>query len=100
MKYSAISALLLASTLPIAANAAPVCDQREKFLETLRKLYSEDLSAIGVTAEGKLVELLVSDGGTWTILLTSPNGRSCAVSAGKGWSRTPEDAGALQFSLF
>ena len=58
MKYSAISALLLASTLPIAANAAPVCDQREKFLETLRKLYSEDLSAIGVTAEGKLVETI------------------------------------------
>lgn len=100
MKYIAILAVLLVSTLPVAANAAPVCDKRAKFLETLQKHYSEDLSSIGVTADGKVLEVLVSEAGTWTILLTSPSGRSCAVTAGKGWSRTAQDPMAFQFSLF
>ena len=80
--------------------AAPVCDDRADFLKTLQDRYQEQLSSIGVTADGKLVELLVSEKGGWTLLLTSPDGKSCAVSAGRKWTRAPEEDPSLQFSLF
>jgi hypothetical protein len=39
-----------------------------------------------VTNSGGLVEVL-SDGkgGTWTIIVTTPQGMSCLVAAGEGW---------------
>jgi len=41
---------------------------------------------LGVTAQGALVEVLSADEGeTWTIILTTPQGRSCLVAAGEGW---------------
>ncbi len=37
-------------------------------------------------ASGALVELLTTkDGTTWTIILTSPQGRSCLIASGEGW---------------
>jgi len=52
----------------------------------LAKKYQERRVAVGVTSAGGLVEVLTSaDGGTWTILVTAPNGQSCIVSAGEGW---------------
>ena len=32
-----------------------------------------------------MVEIFVSDNGTWTILATGTDGKSCVLSAGEGW---------------
>ena len=46
--------------------------------------------AVGVTNKGALVEVLTSaDGGTWTIIVTTPQGMSCLVAAGEGWRFLP-----------
>ena len=40
--------------------------------------------ALGLASNGGLLEVLTSgNGGTWTIILTMPNGVSCLVAAGK-----------------
>ncbi len=70
---------------------AQACAPRDTVLGHLAKKYGEAPVAIGVTNKGGLVEVLTtSDGNTWTIIVTTPQGLSCFVAAGEGWrSRQP-----------
>jgi hypothetical protein len=44
--------------------------------------------ALGVTANGGLLEVLTAkDGSTWTIILSTPQGLTCMTAAGEGWRR-------------
>ena len=62
------------------------CDQRDNVLGLLAERYRELPIAVGVTSEGSLVEVLTdAKGGTWTIIVTSPEGLSCLVLSGEGW---------------
>ena len=70
---------------PTAANAQQVCAERTGVLKTLDQRHKEAPKALGLTASGQVVELLVSDKGTWTIIVTAPNGVSCLVAAGESW---------------
>ncbi len=72
---------------PIAL-AEPSCNRRGDVLALLAKKYQEAPVAAGVTSSGGLVEVLTtSDGGTWTIILTTPYGWPCLMAAGEGWRR-------------
>ena len=52
----------------------------------LAETYGEEPRAIGVIANGSLLEVLAGpDGATWSILITTPQGRSCLVAAGEAW---------------
>ena len=68
------------------AMAQPQCNERDNVLELLAKKYQETPIAAGVTNTGGLVEVLTdTKGGTWTIIVTTPQGMSCLVAAGEGW---------------
>ena len=67
------------------APAGMVCGERSKFLAHLGKNYKEVPAAMGVTASGRVLEVLTSSDGTWTIIMTHPNGVTCLVSAGQAW---------------
>lgn len=41
--------------------------------------------AVAVTSRGRLLEVLVSPSGSWSLVLTAPGGRSCLVAAGSDW---------------
>ncbi len=78
--------------MPVAPIAAPrpaqpmACFPRDAALSRLAAKYGESLVAVGVTSKGALVEVLTSsDGGTWTIILSMPNGTSCLITSGEGW---------------
>lgn len=67
-----------------------VCNTRDDVLERLATKYQEVLIAGGVTNSGGLVEVFTtSDGSTWTIIISTPQGLSCLVATGEGW-RTKE----------
>ncbi len=73
-----------------AALAEPQCDERDNVLAVLAKKYQETPIAAGVTNTGGLVEVLTdTKGGTWTIIVTTPQGMSCLVAAGEGWRNIP-----------
>ena len=73
-----------------SAQAQSACGKRAQVLEWLADTYREKPVAIGVTGTGALVEVVASGAGaTWTILLTSPSGRSCLLAAGEGWRVRP-----------
>ncbi|MFH1805351.1 MAG: hypothetical protein ABID63_10740 [Pseudomonadota bacterium] len=88
--WKAISLLtMLAATITIATPASaapPVCGDREKVLSNLSAKYAEEPVAVGVTANGGVIEVLKApDGATWTILFTHPLGPSCLIASGEAW---------------
>ncbi len=81
--------LALGAGLALVASSAmaqPQCNERDHVLKLLAKKYKETPIAAGVTNTGGLVEVLAAaKGGTWTIIVTTPQGVSCLVAAGEGW---------------
>lgn len=78
------------STMPSAAQAQMVCDDRGTVVSTLDKGYSEKPVSMGLSSNGAVVEVFVSETGTFTIIMTRPSGLSCLVAAGENWEDLPE----------
>lgn len=77
----------LATVPPVVAPSPAVttpCPPRDFVLGQLAQRYGEAPIAFGVTSTGGLVEVL-SNGNTWTIIVSMPDGTSCMVAAGEGW---------------
>ena len=100
MVVPALAAAAILNAPETTARAQPLaqvqqCDQRARVIGHLAKKYKEAPVAIGVTTSGGMVEVLTTaDGGTWTIILSNPNGISCLVAAGEGWRALPFDRAA------
>ena len=72
--------------MPCPASGLATCMDRDTALKQLDRKYQEVPVAAGMTNSGGLVEVLTtSDGSTWTIIVTTPQGMSCLVAAGEGW---------------
>ena len=80
--------LLLALTFSPAAAATVRCGPYEDVLRWLDAKFSEvPLGSCMISGpQRQLVEVLVSNSGTWSIIVTSPQGRSCIVMYGDNWS--------------
>ena len=76
-----------------AQQARPVCSDRTKFLNALSSIHSESPVAMGLVTNGSVVEVLASKTGSWTILVTWSDGRSCVVAVGEGWEALKTTAG-------
>lgn len=86
------SSLLLVSAAILCAGPAgaqTVCGGHAKFTETLAQKYEEMPSAYGIVGQRNLVELFVSKTGTWTMLVTRPDGTSCVLATGQSWEQVP-----------
>lgn len=78
---------IAASTAVLAssASAQTLCGERQNFISHLGKNHHEATTAMGLTSSGKVIEVLTSEKGTWTIIVTNPDGRSCLIAAGEDW---------------
>lgn len=73
---------LLATCAPAAAQDIQ-CAPREPLGAKLATQYDEHARAIGLTSNGMLMELFASlEDGSWTMLLTRPNGMACIIASG------------------
>ena len=72
-----------------SAFAETFCAPHNDLVEYLRDAYREEPAAVGTTADGNQLEILVSRNGSWTLIVTTPEGRSCAEVAGNGWRSPP-----------
>ena len=62
---------------------------REQILEAFGKDFREQPIGIGLSRNGVILTLLASPRfHTWTLLITHPNGMTCAVDAGESWQPT------------
>ena len=86
---SVLAVMTAFAVLTPAVSAETVCGEREKFIDHLSTSYNEAPRAIGLASNGNVLEVLVSAGGTWTIIVTRPNGMSCVVASGEAWEDLP-----------
>jgi len=85
MWKSLLAVTLVALPAQTFAGSMP-CSDRDDVLSQLGNKYKEAPSAVGVANNGGLIEVLTStDGSTWTIILSMPNGKSCLLAAGEEW---------------
>ncbi len=81
--------IVLFASFPAFAQQRP-CAARDAALTKLSQNYGENPVALGLTSEGNVLEVLASDNGTWTIIVTTPQGMSCGVASGQAWSKAPK----------
>ena len=84
------SAVMALWSMPVQAQQQSPCANRADFLNHLSANYKEAPVAMGLTANGGLLEVIASQNGSWTIIVTTPNGLSCGVASGKSWESTAE----------
>ena len=87
-----IGALVVGSFLFLSSKALAqaVCGAHAKVKDNLRETYAEAPVSVGVTTSGAVIEVFASPQGTWTLVLTQPNGLSCLIAAGQDWESLPK----------
>ncbi len=72
--------------LTTAAQAQMACGTRDSVVETLGEKYGETRRGAGLAGPAAIFEIWASEAtGTWTILMTTPNGLTCVMAVGDGW---------------
>lgn len=80
----ALTASAQSPTMPSPDNpTADVCGSRTVLVERLLSEFKENQAAVGTLHENAILEVFVSPEGTWTILATGTDGRSCVLAAGQ-----------------
>ncbi len=102
--YGSIAAVLMALTsmfsyqanaqsltTPQGTSSSPpaFCDKRRFITQSLTKDYKEDPVSMGVANTGAVIEIFASESGSWTMVMTKPNGISCMIAAGSHWESLP-----------
>ncbi|MBT3361919.1 MAG: hypothetical protein HN403_20025 [Rhodospirillales bacterium] len=78
-----------------ASAQVAACGDRGSIAEKLDDGYSELPVAMGLSANGSVVEVFASMTGTFTIIVTQPDGMSCILVTGESW----EGIGAMKADL-
>jgi len=76
--------------LSAPAHSQVMCADRKTVVAGLEKRYSEEPVSIGLASNGSVLEILASPTGTWTIIITRPDGVSCVMAAGDSWEDVPK----------
>lgn len=86
-------ALLAVLFISLTAFAPPVhamsCGDRIDGITELKDRYGEEPAAMGLTSSGEVIELFISENGTFTIITTGPDGLSCLMLSGDSWESMP-----------
>lgn len=88
---SAGAAIALIATAGIDvtdATARPACLTRDEILYRLKSEFAEEVVGAGLQVNGSLLEVTASPNGTFTVIVTTPVGKTLcagALTAGKGW---------------
>ncbi|MDX8432734.1 MULTISPECIES: hypothetical protein [Mesorhizobium] len=67
------------------AVAGGQCAARADVIKALGEKFHESEAARGLVNPNVILEIFVSEKGTWTILATDTHGLSCIITAGDGW---------------
>ncbi|MDG4851597.1 MULTISPECIES: hypothetical protein [unclassified Mesorhizobium] len=67
------------------ANAAAQCAPRADIIKALGDKFHESEAGRGLINPNVVLEIFVSDQGSWTVLASDTKGQSCILSVGEGW---------------
>ncbi len=94
MKVWALALFMVILAQPAIAKFQQ-CLPHELMMKSLARQYSEAPRAIGTVTQKRIMEVYVSKAGSWTVILTTPDGTSCMIAAGQDWEDVPNGADAL-----
>ena len=80
--------VLIGGLLTMTATPSPAsgfCADRNEMVRSLADKFKENPTAVGQINGDAAIEVFVSKKGSWTILATGTDGKSCVVSAGENW---------------
>ena len=82
------AAAMLSWTGPASAQQA--CASHDEVTMQLETQFDEMIIGRGLASAGKrMLELFVSEKGSWTLMISEPNGRSCVLGSGESWHQLP-----------
>lgn len=61
------------------------CTKRDDLIKYLGEKYSEASVGYGLAGQKSMIEIYVSEKGTFTIISTMSSGMSCIIAAGQNW---------------
>jgi len=80
-----VLAIVVGATAPAHAQTA-ACADHDAVTALLAERYGEARIAIGLAADGALVEVWANrESGTWTIMITQPGGPACLAAGGEAF---------------
>ena len=85
-----VGLFLATAALPLGASAQTTCLDRANFVSELEAQHSKSPVSMGLANTVVMVEIFASNKGTFTIILTQPDGTSCFAAAGDYWENSPK----------
>lgn len=83
-----IAALTIAGTQ--SQSQTRNCAPRDHVLKQLGDRFSEQRQSIGIAQNNTIVELFAAPTtGTWSIIVTAPNGTTCLIASGRAFEIIP-----------
>ena len=75
---------------PALAQSPPMCLERSQLTEALQEAYHESPRGAGLQSPYQMLEIWSSpETGSFTVLVTRPDGISCVVASGNYWQDAP-----------
>ncbi len=82
----AVAVTLTVFTPYAEAQTRTACAERTTVVKRLAEKYGETLQSLGLHQNNAVVEVYASDEtGSWTILMTRPDGVACLMASGQMW---------------
>lgn len=69
----------------VPTNAAGQCAPRADLIKALGEKFHESQAGRGLINPNVVLEVFVSEQGSWTVLASDTKGQSCILSIGEGW---------------
>lgn len=73
------------SSVPAQSAQITNCGPRDEIVAQLGAVFQEAPSGMGMIDRTAVVEVFVSESGTFTILASGTDGTSCILASGEGW---------------
>jgi len=70
-----------------------VCDQRTTNVFSLSDDYKKTRNSIGLANSGSVVEVFSAIDGSWSMIVTRPDGIACLIAAGRNWESMTQRIG-------
>jgi len=81
--FAVLGAMFALAAPPASAQSS--CGPREHLVKLLSDQYKEDPIGIGLAQPGQVLEVFASSNGTWSMVMTMPDGKACLIAAGDNW---------------
>jgi hypothetical protein len=78
---------------PIPSETVTNCGPRDEIVAQLGAVFQEAPNGMGMIDPNAVVEVFVSEAGTFTILASGTDGTSCILASGEGWDGAVKQVG-------